>query len=571
MRGEPVGGRNDEGFTLVEMLVSLAVVTVAMAGLGAFFVNGSLTVAHQRDQRQAVQVAAGAIEQVRALEGSSLLTGRGAAHSKAQWDAVRTGPFAKKMKLYLDSMALESDPALKGKDTDATLGDEAAIPTAPQKITVGSATFDRNILVGRCDVYFMRNDDCVNPTVGTPPSNKAEILKYFRVVVLVSWNNKSCNAGRCSYIASTLISEAAEPTFGSKAPYPKLVTSEMTFYVGRTLQLRIDSDYGQLPNVFTVSPNSPTPLPAWIAMTPGGYVTGTPGTAVAGVSTLVRMTDRRGWWTDKLITWKAVPPPAVVIPTQAKSYVNQQVNYKVTATGGVPKYVFTSTQLPDGLELAVDGTITGTLTELGSYPITVTVEDAGGLRDTKTFTHTVYQPLTLTVPANQKIILGSAVTGTAVARGGDGAYKYTATGLPAGVTLNAATGTLSGTPLTAGRYTPVVSVSDGAGGPVTGTFEIVVEAATTLTFTSPNAAAPDQRSSAGTAVSLPLATNASLLGLPNVFYTVAGLPPGLRMNNGQDGIIGTPTTAGTYLVTATAESRMALPQSTTITFVWTVS
>ena len=570
MRGEPVGGPNDDGFTLVEVMVALVVVTVAMAGLGSFFVNGSPTVAFQRDQRQAVQVAAGAIEQVRGLEGSSLLAGRGPVKSKAQWEAVRTGPYAKKMKPYLDSMALEISREFEN-DPNSTAGDEAAIPTATQRITVGSAVFNRDIIVGRCDVYFMRTDDCVNPTVGTPPSNTAEILEYYRVVVLVSWTNKACTAGRCSYIASTLISEAAEPTFGSKAPYPRIVTSEMTFYAGRELTLRIDSDYGQLPNTFTVSAASPSPLPAWLKMTPGGYVTGTPATAVPPTSSLIRVTDKRGWWADKMITWKVVPPPAVVPPANAKSYPNQQVNYKVTATGGIPKYVFTATTLPDRLDLATDGTITGVLPELGSYPITVTVEDANGLRDTKTFNHVVYEPLTLTPPANSKIVLGSAVTGTAVAKGGDGGYAYSATGLPTGVTIDARTGVLSGTPLLAGTYTPVVSVSDGAGGPITGSFQLVVEAATVLTFTSPNASAPDQKSVVGTEVDLPLTTNADLLQLKNVSYTVTGLPPGLKVSKGKDTISGTPTEAGTYLVTLTADSRLPLPQTTTLNVIWTVS
>ncbi|WP_229069486.1 Ig domain-containing protein [Actinoplanes sp. DH11] len=567
----PAARRGDEGATLIELVVALAVVSVAMAGLGAFFINGTLVVANQRDQRQAVQVAASAIEQVRALEGSSLLAGRGPAKSKAQWDAVRQGPFAKKMKPYLDSMALEADPEIVRKDPGSLLGAEAAISTEPQKVTVGSVTFDRNILVGRCDVYFMRNDDCVNPGVGTPPSNTAEILKYFRVVVLVSWPNKACTAGRCSHIASTLISEAAEPTFGSKAAYPKLVTTEMTFYVGHPVTQRIDADYGQLPNVFGVSPSWPAPLPSWLAMTPGGYVTGAPTALVPDSSNVVRVTDKRGWWAEQKITWKVVAPPAVVIPDNAGSYLNQPVKYQVTATGGVKKYVFTAAQLPDGLEIATDGTITGTLPALGTYPITVTVEDANGIRDTKTFQHTVYEPLTLTAPANQKVVLGAAASGTAVAKGGDGAYAYTATGLPAGVTIDGRTGVVSGTPLLAGTYTPVISVSDGAGGPVTAGYQLVVEAATTLTFTSPNVSTPDQQSAVGDAVNLPLTTNADLLLLRNVSFTVTGLPPGLKVNNGKDAITGTPTEAGAYLVTATADSKLPLPQTTTITFVWTVS
>ncbi|MBG0560392.1 putative Ig domain-containing protein [Actinoplanes aureus] len=571
MRSEPGELRRDEGTSLLEVLVALAVVTIAMTGLGAFFVNGNLAVAHQRDQRQAVQVAAGGIEQVRGLQGTSVLSGRGMIKSKAQWDAVKSGLYAKKMKRYLDSMAIGWDDELERTDPSSPLGNEAAIPTKTQTITVGSSKFNREMLIGRCVVYFMRNDDCVNPNVGTPPSNNAEILRYFRVVVLVTWTGKSCESDRCTYVASTLIAQSTEPTFYSKAAPPVMMSTEMSFYVGREITQKIDVDGGQVPNVLTVT--APSTLPSWIKMSPGGYVTGNP-TVAAQATSVVRVTDKRGWWNEKTITWKAVLPPSVVVPAQPKSFAGQQVNYKVTAVGGVPAYVFTAPKdLPEGLELAADGTITGSIAKLGAYPITVTVEDANGVRDTKTFTHTVSvaEPLSLTALPDQKINLGSAVTGTAVAKGGSGQYTYTATGLPAGVTINAASGVLSGSPvLVAGRYLPTITVSDSAGESLSDTFELVVETTTKLTFTSPSLVGADQKSTVGSDVILPLTTNGDLLLLKNVSLTVTGLPEGLKYNKGKSEISGKPKTAGTYPVKVTANSLLPLPQTATLTFLWTV-
>jgi type II secretory pathway pseudopilin PulG len=557
----------DEGATLVELLVSLAVLSIAMAGLGAFFVTGFLAVGNQRDQRMAVQVANTALEQVRGLEGSSLLNGRGPVKVQAQWSAaLASSPYRTKMKRYLDSMQIASDPEIK--DVTSTEGDEAPLSTATQKVTVGSATFERNIFVGRCVVYFMRTDKCVNPDVGTPPSNSAEILRYFRVVVLVTWPGKACNSNKCSYLASTLISEAAEPTFDSKAGVPVLVTTEMAFYVGQQVTSRIDVDYGQQPNLFSAT----TPVPLWLTMSKYGLVTGAP-TAVGETTSLVRVTDKLGRWVDGTIKWRAVLPPSITGPSPSRSNLGDAVSIKMTATGGVTPYAYTAPDLPD--DLAIDpktGVITGTLPGLGTYPLTVTVEDANGITATTTFNHVVNTPIVVTAPAYQKLTLGAAVTGTASATGGDGVYKYTATGLPTGVTINATTGALSGTPLVAGRYLPVVSVTDGTGGAaVTATFEILVETTAKLAFTSPVPATPDQATARGKLVTLTLATNADVLLLKTVSYTVTGLPPGLKLNNGLNQIAGTPTTAGTYQVTITASSLLPLAQSTVLNLVWIVT
>jgi type II secretory pathway pseudopilin PulG len=567
MRSEPVRP-SDEGTSLLEVLVSLAVVSIAMAGLGSFFVTGNHAVAGSRDQRQAVQAAAGGIEEVRALEGSSLLSGRGPVKVKAQWDAALAGPYRTRLKPYLNSMQMASDPEIK--DTNSTVGDEAPLSTATKTVTVGSATFDRTIYVGKCEVYFLRNDDCVNPANVTAPSNKAEILRYFRVVVLVAWPGKTCTDGRCSYIASTLVSEAAEPTFDSNPGVPKLVTSELTFYVGRERGYQLDVDAGKPLYTWTI-----TPRPSWLAApTAVGYVVGKP--TVAGVTnTTLRVTDGNGIWDEGTLKLTVVVPPSLAVPATSQSHIGDDVSLTPTTTGGVPKYAYSSANLPEELDLdPATGKITGKLTKAGTYSITLRVEDAFGEADQKTFTHTVVQPVTLTAPAAQSVNLGSAVAATAKAASGTGVYTYALSDAPAGVTINATTGVISGTPTVAGRYLPKVTVTDSAGG--TGgtagqTFELVVATTTKLTFTAPGLVGADRTSASGVATSMPLTTNADILLLRNVSFTITGLPPGLKLNTGQDAISGTPTTKGTYLVKITANSLLPAPQTAVLNLVWTIT
>ena len=62
--------------------------------------------------------------------------------------------------------------------------------------------------------------------------------------------------------------------------------------------------------------------------------------------------------------------------------------------------------------------------------------------------------VTVTNPGNKSGTVGSAIASfTLSASGGTAPYTWSASGLPAGVTIGATTGTVSGTPTTAGTYT----------------------------------------------------------------------------------------------------------------------
>ena len=197
-----------------------------------------------------------------------------------------------------------------------------------------------------------------------------------------------------------------------------------------------------------------------------------------------------------------------------------------------------------------------------SGPVIVTV---GGVAS-NALTFTLNAPPTLAIVANQTSAENSTVALQLVGSDPNGtAVSYSATALPAGLSLNATTGVIAGklTYSSAGTYAVTVSVSDGT-----------LNASRSFSWTVTNLNAPpvltapaNQTSLRSTPVSLQLAaTDPDGTALT---YSASGLPPGVNVNSSTGLISGTlSSTTGTYTVTA-AVSDGSL--SSTRTFTWTVT
>jgi hypothetical protein len=122
--------------------------------------------------------------------------------------------------------------------------------------------------------------------------------------------------------------------------------------------------------------------------------------------------------------------------------------------------------------------------------------------------------------------------------------SYTATGLPAGLSINTSTGVISGTPTTAATSTVSVSATN-AGGTGNATVSINI---------SPGAVTAPVISSAGTATGATSAAFSYTITASNTptSYNATGLPAGLSVNTTSGVISGTPTTAATSAVTISA-------------------
>lgn len=189
-----------------------------------------------------------------------------------------------------------------------------------------------------------------------------------------------------------------------------------------------------------------------------------------------------------------VRPGVLTITTLALQGGNANAAYSQTlaAVGGVPGYIWnldpTSNPLPAGLSLSPSGVISGTPTTAGTTTIIVRVTDTVGGVATQLLSLTISPPNVVPISISSLSTLQAGTVGASysvslAATGGTGARTWSVVSgaLPAGLTLNASTGQISGTPTTQGTSTFTIRVQDSGATPQSDqkSFSLLVNAATT--------------------------------------------------------------------------------------------
>jgi large repetitive protein len=231
--------------------------------------------------------------------------------------------------------------------------------------------------------------------------------------------------------------------------------------------------------------------------------------------------------------------------------------FSVTSTGTPTASLTESGTLPTGITFVDNGngtgTLAGTTTQVGSFPITFTATSTFGSPATQTFTLTISPVAPLITSAGTATFTASQASSFTVTTTGYPAPKLTESGaLPGGVSFKDngnGTGSLTGTPTAVGGY-PVTITATNSGGAVSQSFELTVTAAGPA-ITSRDVAT----ATAGKAFSFTVTTS----GIPAPALSEAGaLPPGLRFTPGSNG---TATLSGT--LAKNAHGKYALTFSAT--------
>ncbi|MET0495480.1 MAG: putative Ig domain-containing protein [Actinoplanes sp.] len=546
----------DGGFTLVEVLVSIAVIVTVMAAVAPFLTESLMVSNQQRGRQVAIQVANDALERVRALDPSSLLTGRGEPETERQWSEAPGD-----VQDYLQAMRPASDPMLPATSTS---GRTAPLPTMPYAITVNGVVYEQQWYVGLCgQAKALARPDPGELDLGdcTPA---ATAVPFFRVVVTVTWQHRACTDERCLYVASTLVSKGTDPVFDTKRAAPTVTDPIDPYgYVGTAVNLQLTSNDGRLPLTW-----SATGLPASLTISPSGLIAGVP--TVAGLYLITAtVTDRDKRTDDATFTLTVLAVPTLTKPvTQTSRTGTPLLPLPVRAAGGRSPLVWSATALPTGLAIdPATGVISGTPTTAQTMTTKVTITDAGSPARTAStsFSWRVLTPVQLDPLATVNVVQGDSAPGlTSTASGGLPKYTWKATNLPAGLTLDTTTGAVTGTVTNGTRYLTTITVTDSAAGKASITVLVNVTArdSTDVRVTAPDPAGPDRTTAVNTAMSV-TATG----GTPAYTWTVTGLPA--RVTKTASVTTVTPTAVGSYLVTVVAKD--AAGKTSTLMFNWTVT
>lgn len=304
-----------------------------------------------------------------------------------------------------------------------------------------------------------------------------------------------------------------------------------------------------------------------------GTLAGTPTTA-GTVSFTVTATDSSTgtgapFAVSGVYTLTIAAPSVTVSPaTLPNPAIASAYSQTITAANGTAPYTYTVTAgaLPAGLSLnTTTGVLSGTPTAGGTFNFTIMATDANSFTASRGYSVTIGAPTVTVNPAAATAAqVTTAYSQTFSATGGTAPYTYAvSTGtLPAGLSLNASTGVLSGTPTTLGSSTFTVKATDsstGTGAPYTGTRSY------TITVGQVIGTAPAITATTMSTAPITLHATANATGGP--FSSIAIVSPpasGTAVVNGLDIVYTpTPTTSGavnfTYALINTAGTSAPIP------------
>lgn len=585
--------REDDGFTLLESLISITLITVVMGALGMFFVTVVQNLGHNRQAQVAAQLANGALDKVRQIGAASAISGRTEASVEFQLSSEYENGLSTASSLWTHYLNTSTAPPLWDPAYDPTARSDAGahLPTGAVAQPVGGTTYKTHYYVGYCWRTTATNSgDCV----GQKPV--AASVEYVRVLVAVTWSGTNCPRWGCLQDSSTLLNGDNDPLFNfdqQPPPTPAITTpGSQTGDVGSPVYGVKSSSCTPSPTtVCRVSATGGVPqyvfsahnLPPGLVMSGDGLVTGTPTQTGTWSNVTVTVTDAfLSQKTTSTFSWQIYSSISVTpaggtagapLPNQAAQVdVSIGTLTLATASGGSGNLTWSDpSNTLSSFELSlVSGTgatlkVTGTPANPGDHKVMLTVTDTTtGATNQVSFVWSV-GGLVIVDPGVQTGTEGDAFAVSLTAHGGQGPFTWSVLGLsPTGLTATVAgstgSATLTGTPTATGTYTVTVKVTDSSPTPLTATRGITVKVYGPPTIGVPSG----QITTVGLGVSLPVSYHCESA---DCTLALSGAPSWLRLSSttitDEDGSVTLAQTSGSSMIAGTSRVAVTITQGAT--------
>ncbi len=319
---------------------------------------------------------------------------------------------------------------------------------------------------------------------------------------------------------------------------------------------------GCKPYSFTVKSGS---IPPGLTLQSSGLLNGS-ATASGTSSFYAELKDNCGFTAQRSFTLTVIKKVTVTSASPlAQGTVGVPYSAQLTADGaGAYVWSVSAGAPPAGLTLSSTGLLAGTPTAPGATSFTVVAKDAlnSARFDTKTLSLEVLAPLIATVGAPPAAEVGIEFKGvTPTATGGKPPYAWSVVGaLPEGLSLDPATGAVTGTPTGAGgSFGTKLAVTDA--NKTTAMVDLPLTVAGKLSIATLKL--PSIR------VGRPYrATVRTRGGVQPIKWKVTSgrFPVGIRLDTKTGILTGAPRKAGTFTITVTVTDRLGATAEQTYTF-----
>ena len=285
-------------------------------------------------------------------------------------------------------------------------------------------------------------------------------------------------------------------------------------------------------------------LPTGLSLSSAGVIAGTPTASGSYTFTVAVHDSGNPALSQTAVETISIAPAPLKITTSALPAGASGTSYSqaMQATGGSPSYQWSlkSGSLPTGLTLTSAGAISGTPSVTGSFTFTARVSDTSNPVQTASAVLTLSiaaaaaNPLSISNSTLAAGTVGTTYAQSLAATGGTPAYTWSiASGsLPAGLTLAATTGVISGKPTGSGTSSFTVAVRDNSSPAQTATAPTSITVASVTTAAIASGTTWFVRTDGGTLYST-ANPNGTCDGLADVAYPGSGVDQHCAVNNFQ--------------------------------------